>query len=595
MSTPVVSPSPDSHTFARPTEAVVRHLDLTLSVRFEEKKLIGKAVYDIVNQTGTDAIFFDTQQLNVEHVTIGAPEVATEFSLEPEDATLGRALKVKILPDTRRVTLYYQTTPDAAALQWLSPAQTAGKEHPFLFTQGQAILTRSWIPVQDSPGIRFTYNAHLKVPEALMAVMSAVNPTERSSTGEYHFHMPQPVPAYLIALAVGNLVFEPISERTGVYAEPETIEKAAYEFAELPHMLEAAETLYGPYEWERYDLLVLPPSFPFGGMENPRLTFATPTILAGDRSLTSLVAHELAHSWSGNLVTNATWNDFWLNEGFTVYFERRIIEALYGSDYAAMLEALGWQDLQHTVAELGTESADTQLKLALEGRNPDDGMNDIAYEKGYFLLRLLEEHVGRDRFDAFLRQYFADHKFQTMDTERFITYLQEHFLEAGAFDSLQVNQWIYGVGIPKNATKIDAAKFAEVDNFLHLWISGGVINKNATKDWSSHEWLHFIRQLPREVTSEQMAALDNAFHFTQSGNAEIQAAWYELAIRHQYTPAYNAVEAFLTEVGRRKFLVPLYKAFKETGQLSRARAIYQQARPGYHYVSQATLDQLLKS
>ena len=289
--------------------------------------------------------------------------------------------------------------------------------------------------------------------------MSAENPTAVNAEAVYSFAMPHPVPSYLLALAVGELEFRPLggSPRAGVYAEPPVVEKAAAEFADTEKMIAAAEALYGPYRWGRYDLLVLPPSFPFGGMENPRLTFATPTIIAGDRSLVSLVAHELAHSWSGNLVTNATWNDFWLNEGFTTYFEMRIMEAVYGREHSEMLAALAHQDLADAVAEAGATSPDTHLRLNLAGRNPDEGVTSIPYDKGYFFLRLIEETVGREAWDAFLRGYFDTFAFQSMDTDGFLAYLREKLLAGrpGVEEKLQIAAWVDGPGIPANCPQVE--------------------------------------------------------------------------------------------------------------------------------------------
>ncbi|HET8829803.1 MAG TPA: M1 family aminopeptidase/hydrolase, partial [Pelobium sp.] len=401
----------DPHSFANPKENVVTHLDLTLDVNFTNQQLKGLAVWTINHVAKSDEIIFDTQGLNIEKVTLDNDTNDVFFALGDSVEILGQALSIPINPETKKVNIYYSTSKDAKALQWLNPQQTAGKKHPFLFTQSQAILGRSWIPTQDSPGIRFTYNATVTVPNGLMALMSAKNPTEKNPEGKYQFEQKNAIPSYLMALAVGDISFKAIDKRTGVYAEPAMLDKVAYEFADMGKMINAAEKIYGDYRWGRYDVLVLPPSFPFGGMENPMLTFATPTVIAGDRSLVSLIAHELAHSWSGNLVTNATWNDFWLNEGFTVYFERRIVEALYGKEEAKMQEVLGYNNLMKSIKELGNKNPDTRLKTDFTDRDPDDGVSDIAYEKGYFFLKNIEKAVGRKKFDAFLKDYFNRHAF----------------------------------------------------------------------------------------------------------------------------------------------------------------------------------------
>lgn len=590
-------PTIDVHSVARPDEVVVTHLDLALDVDFASRMLSGKATLTIENKTQADTLYLDTQHLTIERVTVGATNQLAPFTLGKEATHLGQPLAIQIEPDTKQVTLHYQTSPQAAALQWLTPEQTAGKKHPFLFTQSQAILARSWVPIQDSPGIRFTYNAQVKVPPALLALMSADNPTKKNPEGVYTFRMDKPIPAYLLALSVGDLVFEPLGKRTGVYAEPVTLKESIYEFADLEKMLETAEQLYGAYDWGRYDLLVLPPSFPFGGMENPKLTFATPTILAGDRSLTSLVAHELAHSWSGNLVTNQTWNDFWLNEGFTVYFERRIMEALYGKSYADMLAALGFQDLQETVTNLKSQPDDTHLKLDLAGRNPDDGVSDIAYEKGYFFLRTIEQMVGRVRWDAFVQRYFQAFAYQSMNTENFLQYLQKELFSdhPQQWEQLHVNAWVYGPGIPANVPKVSSERFAAVEKAAQSWQTGTSASKLDTSQWSSHEWLHFIRQLPDALSFAQLSELDQAFKFTQSGNSEVLAAWLERAIKSRYSPAYGALQDFLVRVGRRKFLMPLYKALMQSPDgKEMAKAIYANARPNYHSVASHTIDELLE-
>ncbi|HEX5171272.1 MAG TPA: M1 family aminopeptidase/hydrolase, partial [Cyclobacteriaceae bacterium] len=409
----------DPHSFSRPGEAIVTHLSWIANVDFETKIISAIATWS-VDQIERDQIILDTKALDISSVVNDRGE-ALHFELGKSDSVLGQALKIKLLPGTKKISITYSTHQNAEALQWLLPQQTADKKYPFLFTQSEAILARSWIPCQDSPGVRFTYDAKVTVPNDLLVLMSASNPQQKNDSGVYHFEMKQPIPSYLMALTVGDVSFKSISTRSGIYAEPSVVDTAVWEFADLEKMIAGAEELYGPYRWDRYDVIVLPPSFPFGGMENPRLTFATPTVLAGDRSLTSLIAHELAHSWSGNLVTNATWNDFWLNEGFTVYFETRIMEKLYGRSYAEMLASLNLQSLKDEIKDLEEKglAKDTKLKLDLAGRNPDDGVTEVAYNKGYYFLRLIEEKFGREKFDAFVKDYFSENAFKSMDTERF--------------------------------------------------------------------------------------------------------------------------------------------------------------------------------
>lgn len=583
----------DIHSFARPEEAVVRHISLDLDVDFEQKTLSGSATLNIDVHDGASELVLDANGLTIDKVTLDDTSDA-QFSLSSKRPHLGQALTIRIKPTTKSVKIDYSTSPDAAAVQWLAPSQTAGGKHPFLFTQSQAILARTWVPCQDSPGVRITYDATIRVPKELMAIMSAENATELSESGEYRFRMPQPIPSYLLALAVGDLAFRKYSDNSGVWAEKPMIDAAEHELVDTPKMIEAAEALYGPYRWGQYDVLVLPPSFPFGGMENPRLTFATPTILAGDRSLVSLVAHELAHSWSGNLVTNATWNDFWLNEGFTVYFERRIMESVFGREYSEMLALLGYQDLEATVAEL--PSRDTHLLLDLEGRDPDEAATKLAYEKGYSLLRLIEETVGREAFDAFLRDYFDRYAFQSMTTDKWVDILRTSLLSKfeGAEDRIGLEQWINAPGIPETAPIPQSDAFRKVEEQVRAFAGGTPAAQLVTNGWSTHEWIHFLRKL-KIANYGQLVDLDEQFHFTQSGNSEILHEWLMQAIEHKYEPAYGALETFLLKQGRRKFLKPLYQKLAETPEgLERARAIYAKARPMYHAVSYRTVDQIVK-
>lgn len=584
----------DPHSAARPDEAVIRHMNLELDVDFEHQILKGQVRFRVEQKGTHHLLHLDTRNLNIDRITLDSGKKAS-WSYGEEQPFLGKALRIELENDTKEVLIEYQTTAGSDAIQWLKPDQTAGKKAPFLFTQGQAILSRTWIPVQDSPGIRFTWEAKVHVPDGYMAVMSGTNSRELRDDATYSCSMELPVPAYLIALSVGQLEFRAIGDRCGVYAEPVSLDAAAREFSDMEAMLKAAETLYGPYMWGRYDVLLLPPSFPFGGMENPRLTFATPTIIAGDKSLTSLIAHELAHSWSGNLVTNSTWNDFWLNEGFTVYFERRIMEALYGADYAAMLEVLGYEDLSETLEDLGKDSPDTRLMLSLEGRDPDEGMSDIAYEKGCFLLRYIEKQVGRPAFDAFLKGYFKEFGFKGITTERFVKYLQKQLkLNEGQMQVVQ--DWIYKPGLPAAFVPPTSTLFDRVAQTVEQF-TGGKIEATAlpTQTWSTHEYLYFIRNLPQSLDSNAVQQLETQFHWNESGNSEIRFAWLMFQIRRGDTTIRMHCNHFLATIGRRKFVLPMYRALlAQHAMEANARKWFELYRNRYHAVTRQSVEEILK-
>jgi leukotriene-A4 hydrolase len=551
----------DIHSWSRPDLIRVRHIELDLDVHFDRRVLVGAATIHLDRISGSELVL-DTRGLAIHSV-----DHAASYQLGAVDPVLGAPLRIQLLPDAKWVRVHYSTSPQASGLQWLDAPQTAGKIHPFLYTQSQAIHARSWIPLQDTPAVRVTFEAEIRVPAGLRAVMGA----EMSGN---HFRMEQPIPSYLIALAAGDLEFRELGPRSGVYAEPATIDAAAYEFADTEAMIGAVEAMYGPYRWGRYDLLVLPPSFPFGGMENPRLTFATPTILAGDRSLVSLVAHELAHSWSGNLVTNATWRDFWLNEGFTVYVERRVLERLYGPARAAMEAVLGRRQLAAEMA--GLPESDRVLHIDLTGRDPDDGCTFVPYEKGALLLRTVEQAVGRERFDAFLRAYFDNFAFQSITTAEFLEYIRRELP-----NPVPLDEWIFQPGIPAGAAEPHSDAFERVE-------SGWPAD---TAAWSTHEWLHFLRS----QNPPDMPRLDREFHFSESRNSEILFQWLHMAVIADYRPAFPKVSRFLKSVGRRKFLKPLYSELMKTreGQ-ALARSTYAEARAGYHPIAQATIDGIVK-
>jgi aminopeptidase N len=523
-----------------------------------------------------------------------------QYTLEPPTGDLGSALRIVLPEQAMRVRICYASSPDASGLQWLSAAQTAGRQSPFLYSQAQATHARSFVPLQDTPWIRSTYTATLRVPQGLVAVMAAEpDPANARGGKAFRFRMPQPIPSYLLALAVGDLEFRAIGPRTGVWAEPSRVEAAAREFADVEAMLARTEALYGPYRWGRYDVLILPPSFPYGGMENPRLTFMTPVIVAGDKSLVGVLAHELAHSWSGNLVTNATWRDGWLNEGFTTYFERRIMEAVYGDERARMEWGVGLQDLQSQLAELApAEAWRSQLApdLAL---HPGEGGPAASYEKGALFLYQLERLCGRAALDGFLQRWFERHAFQSVTTPQFVRALRQDLLgTAGCkIEPTLVERWIDGNGLPADALLVHSDAFARVDTQRQRWERGELATAELqTAGWSVQEWLHFLTQVSVPQAVPRLQSLDARFGLTESTNAELAHAWYRLALASGYTGIEPALERYLLDIGRLKLIKPLYQELMRTPQGAVfARRVYAAARPGYHPIAQQSLDPIVQT
>jgi len=595
---PKASVALDPHSYANIDAVRVKDLHLSLKADFSAKTLAGHADLSLVWQDPTSRmLILDTRDLEIGKVESISNHKAQSlaFALAPKDPVFGQKLSIQVSGPVAKVRIHYRTSPNASGLQWLAPEQTAGKKLPFMFSQSQAIHARSWVPIQDTPAVRFTYSADIKTPANLLARMSADNDPNDKRDGQYRFRMPQPIPSYLLAIAIGDLKFKAISKRSGVYAEPSVLDAAQREFIDTERMIKAAERRYGKYRWGRYDLLILPPSFPFGGMENPRLSFITPTIIAGDKSLVALIAHELAHSWSGNLVTNRSWDSFWLNEGFTSYVENRIVEDIYGRDQALMEQALSQDGLRAELGELA--ASDQKLRLDLRGRDPDEGLTAIAYDKGNWFLRFLEQRFGREMFDDFLRRYFAHFAFQSIGTDDFLAYLQRE-LVAKAPDKVsqeELRVWLEEPGIPAFAQAAESARFAQVDlalrALLHTQAKASAL---PAKDWTPQEWLRFLNSLPTDLDLEKMQALDAAWKLTASSNAEIAHAWFKLALTCGYRAVDKPLEQYLLHIGRRKLVLPLYEAMAKTEPgRERALAIYRQARPGYHPITQGSVDAAL--
>ncbi|MBM3938188.1 MAG: M1 family metallopeptidase, partial [Sphingomonadales bacterium] len=694
-----------NHSYANDGEFLITHMDMRLAVNFVDKTIEGWIEYSLVHAylrdnrkpgsvppyhvnpiTGNHVLLLDHRDMDILGVYAGgsldkktgvlkkgAKGLLYGVGVGDGDTLLyGKPLEIEVPRSQSKIVIHYKTRPSAGALQWLSPAQTYDQTHPFLFSQSQAILARTWIPLQDKPSVRFTYSAQVQVkgsmgdtdikPTDFNVVMSAVklgNPEGDIVTNNkvHRFEQKKPIPSYLMAIAVGSFGYQSLGKNTGVYAEHKLLPKAAWEFADLQKMVDAAGEMFGEYAWGDYNVLVLPPSFPFGGMENPVVTFATPTIIAGDRSLVSLLAHELAHSWSGNLVTNRTWDDFWLNEGFTVYVESRIMEKLYGQNYADMLRVLGKGELDKTLGWMLKEAPeDSHLRLHLGKRDPDEGLTDIAYEKGRFFLMVLEQLYGRTAFDQFLNGHFTKYAFGTVTTDLFLADLKafhEQQVEASAMESTatsaqgsvvghtssslpawrdfepRVLAWIDGPGLPGvqavgGFPKLESQEFSRVEQQVAKFLlSGEPLHPGSsvpcdasvidTSGFTTHHWLHLLRQLhtrsdglPGRLSRQEMAGLDARFHFTQTQNAEIACDWFVLSIQSDYRPAYQAMHDFLLRVGRRKFLMPIYEALlaqhvvkdgKYVPDFAQgkemATEIFLQAEPGYHSVAGRSLRELL--
>ncbi|RNF82837.1 M1 family metallopeptidase [Montanilutibacter psychrotolerans] len=590
----------DEHSYAEPDKVRTKDLALWLNVDFDKKELSGSATLslDWLDPKASQLVL-DSRDLTIEKVVGERSDGIWEdlkFSLAEADPLLGSKLVVEVPQRNPRVRITYRTSPSASGLQWLTPAMTEGKKTPFMFSQSQQIHARSWVPLQDTPRVRFTYTAKVTSPKDAMVLMSADNDPKAARDGDYEFKMPQPIPSYLLAIAAGDLVFQPISERSGVWAEPSMAGKAATEFSDAEKMMQATEKLYGPYRWGRYDILVLPPSFPYGGMENPRLTFATPTVIVGDKSLVSLVAHELAHSWSGNLVTFSSAKDAWLNEGFTSYVENRIIEDLYGKERADMENVIGRNELAAEYAEIPAAMQVMALKPGVL-KDPDDSSTATVYTKGAWLLQFLEQSYGREVFDPFLKGYFDHFAFQSIPTAKFVDYLKANLLDKhpGKVTLAQVEQWVYEPGIPDFAPKTVSPRFDAVDAARKAWLDAGTLPAaTLTSGWTTQEWVHFVGGLPERLETTQLTALDAAYKFTGTPNGEIAQRWYPLTVRSGYTPANAAIAAFLQKIGRRKLIMPTYEELVKTPEgLKLAEDTFAKARPGYHPITTGTVEAVI--
>jgi len=587
----------DPHSFFDPAQPRLQRLDWDVRVDFTTQRLHATARLGFDRDGDVD---LDTRGLEILSVQ-GDDGAALAFELGDDTPILGRRLRVTLAPGTTHATIAYRTAAGASGLQWLDAEQTHGRRQPFLFSQCQAIHARSVVPLQDTPRVRFPYAATLHIPAALSAVMSAAPATTPDTaltapTGatmrSVHFVMPQPVPPYLIALAVGELESRDLSPRSRVWAEPGVVAEAAWEFAEVEHLLATAERLFGPYDWDRYDMLVLPPSFPYGGMENPRMTFLTPTLLAGDRSLVDVVAHELAHSWTGNLVTNADAEHFWLNEGWTVWAERRILEALHGPDAAARSWALGAHSLAGSLQRFGPDSPLTRLRTQLTGVDPDEAYSTIPYEKGALFLSALERAAGRERFDVFVRAYMDRHRFGSITTEEFLAFVEAEL--PGIAARVDADAWVYATGVPADAPRFHSPELDAIDAAVAAWKTGERPERAATRQWSPIDVQLFLQRLPRPLDAAGCEWLDTMLALATQRNAEVTCEWLAIAAASDYEPAFERIREFLVAFGRMKYLRPLYGALAATSRTrALAHATFAVAAPRYHALARRMVQGIL--
>ncbi|MEJ2789311.1 MULTISPECIES: M1 family metallopeptidase [unclassified Pseudoxanthomonas] len=589
----------DEHSYAEPQKVAIADLALDIAVDFDTKTIGGTATYtlDWKDKAATQLVL-DTRDLTITKVEGEADNAwaPLQYALATKDPVLGSKLTIETPARNTKVRVTYTSSPEASGLQWLTPEMTEGKQLPFMFSQSQQIHARSWVPLQDTPQVRYTYSAHVTSRPDVMVLMSADNDPAAVRDGDYTFKMPQKIPSYLMAIAAGDLVFKPISARSGVWAEPAMVDKATKEFEDTEKMIATTEQLYGPYRWDRYDMLVLPPSFPYGGMENPRLSFITPTVIVGDKTLVSLIAHELAHSWSGNLVTFSSAKHGWLNEGFTSYVENRIVESLYGKEQASMEYAIARNGLKK---EIGTMPEATQALAVKPGTklDADDALSAVSYDKGAWFLQMLEERFGRQEFDAFLRGYFDHFAFQSITTEQFLDYAKKNLFDKhpNLVSDAEIQEWIYAPGIPARAPQVQSRGFSSTDTARIAWQGSGQLpNPQVTGTWITQQWVHFIEGMGDKLTVAQLKQLDDAYHFTGTANGEIAMRWYPLTIRSGYVDARPEIARFIERVGRRKLIMPIYEELAKTPDgLAFARESFARARPGYHPITTGSVEATL--
>uniref|UniRef100_A0A336KHS5 Leukotriene A(4) hydrolase n=1 Tax=Culicoides sonorensis TaxID=179676 RepID=A0A336KHS5_CULSO len=569
----------DPNSYAEPEKVVIQHADLDWEIDFNRKIISGSVTlkFKILAEEGIEKILLDVSDLRIESIFAKVPagEIPLTFTVTDPVENIGSKLTIS-LPNVTKgeiaIVIDYDTV-SASALAWLDPEQTSGKKHPYVFSQCQAIHARSILPCQDTPAVKFTYTAVVKHPSQLIALMSAIRDEEKSSAGISRFQQTVPIPSYLLAIAVGPLVSRTIGPISKVWSEQEQIEEAAYEFVDTDNFVQKASEICGPYVWKEYNLLVLPKSFPFGGMENPTLTFVTPTIIAHDRSLVDVVAHEIAHSWTGNLVTNKNFEHFWLNEGSTVFVEGKILGRIHGKAYRDFHALHGLTDLVDTIKnQLADEPQLTKLVVNLTDLSPDDAFSSVPYMKGSTFLRYIEDLVGGpDVFEPFLKFYLNKFKYQSIVTDDFKKTLYDYFNEKGLanlLDPIDWDAWLFGEGMPPVIPKYDTSLVDACHKHTNLW-SDNTLDVIKTSDvikekLSSSQVTEFLSGLLEKETitdlnAAKIALLSETYGLDSTQNAEIRFRYMRLCIRARLREKLSDILTFANSNFRMKFVRPIYK------------------------------------
>jgi leukotriene-A4 hydrolase len=618
--------SEDISSYSNFNEILQKEVDMDVSLDFDKKQMIGKMdvkyqilssdlpkiILDLKGPEITSIEFIekdeDEEDLNVIPLTyeintenqfkdsLGTPLIISLENIEKKDPNI----KKKVL-DSKNiiVRIKFITTEKCTAIQFLTKEQTYTKKYPFMFTQCEAIQCRSLFPVQDSPSVKSTYTVKTSIEAPLTFLFGGILRTRYYDSNAKQnitlFEQNIPIPSYLVAFVAGQLEYGRISERCGVWTEVGLCQKACYEFNDAERYIEIAEEYFAhPYEWKNYNLLVLPFSFPYGGMENPNLTFVTPALLAGDRSMSNVIGHEISHSWTGNLVTNKNWKNFWVNEGFTTFMERKLDSALLGEDMENLEAIVGNNELVADIKVMGEDSEYTKLSPDYGGNDPDDGFCTVPYEKGYQFLVFIEKKIGKDNFKEVMQRYIKKYKYQSVDYTAFQGVLEELIREKykkkqakKMIKEIDWDKWLNEKGFPANKMDFvseylkDAEKLAE--DFLNEKEDDSSVLKKF-KEWHTNVKLAFLNYLTEnkdKIDQKILLNLKNKLHLAEEYNAEIKYMWYLLALDKKLEEEMSNIQKFLETHGRLKYIRPVFFAWIEK-DFSQAKEFFEKVKYLYH-------------